>query len=78
MESPRSPELRAAIEELERKWNEFFHLSDKGGPETLYHYTSADGLRGILSRRVLWASSVLRMTDSSEVVYGRQVVADVL
>ena len=78
MDDTLKPELKAAIEALEGKWNQYFHINEKDGPDTLYHYTSAAGLHGILSHKNLWASNVLFMNDASEVVYGRQVVARML
>jgi len=35
-------------------------------PKILYHYTSQDGLIGILKDRNLWASKIHYMNDSKE------------
>jgi hypothetical protein len=35
-------------------------------PETLYHYTTQDGLLGIIQSRSLWATNVSYMNDSTE------------
>ena len=35
-------------------------------PEKLYHYTSQEGVIGILSEKVLWASMIHYMNDSKE------------
>ena len=35
-------------------------------PHRLYHYTSADGLAGILASRVVWASAVQFLNDARE------------
>jgi hypothetical protein len=49
-----------------------------GPPETLWHYTSAPGFRGIVTSRALWASDTLRMTDPTEFSYPREVLVRVL
>jgi hypothetical protein len=78
MEEPLRSGLQEAIQAPEQRWNEQFYVSEKDGPEILYHYTSALGLHGILSHKNLRASNVLFMNDASEVMYGRQLVARVL
>jgi hypothetical protein len=35
-------------------------------PETLYHYTTQDGLLGILKDQSLWATHILYLNDSME------------
>ncbi len=75
---PERAELLAAIQELERRWTEYFYVHEKDGPDILYHYTSAKGFEGIVSTRTLWASSAGFMTDTSEIKYGLQLVAKTL
>lgn len=43
-------------------------------PSTLWHYTSATGLRGILSSGVLWATDAFFLNDAAEVKYGIDLV----
>jgi hypothetical protein len=43
---------------------------------TLYHYTSAAGLYGILSSGVLRASNYLYLNDTSEIEYGKTLVIE--
>jgi Protein of unknown function (DUF2971) len=42
-------------------------------PETVYHYTTAEGLLGILSTRTIWASNVQFLNDYLEVEFARIV-----
>jgi hypothetical protein len=42
----------------------------------LYHYTTADGLKGIVEGRALWATSAYYLNDSTEITYGYQVIYD--
>ncbi len=48
------------------------------GPSTLYHYTGAAGLAGILSNNSLWATNFSFMNDPSEIKYGRDLVLKTL
>lgn len=43
-------------------------------PLTLYHYTSQDGLLGILRHNILWATDIRYLNDSSEHQYGKDLV----
>jgi Protein of unknown function (DUF2971) len=46
-------------------------------PETIFHYTTAEGLLGIVRSNRLWASDLLYMNDSTEVEYGRKLIIEV-
>jgi hypothetical protein len=57
----------------ERQW------SDEPPPDTvLYHYTSAEGLKGIIESNELWAPSAYYLNDSAEMFYGYNVLREVL
>ena len=47
-------------------------------PRLLYHYTSAEGLLGMLEGRQLWATNVRFMNDTTELGYGINLVREVL
>lgn len=47
-------------------------------PDTLYHYTSTDAFYKIIDSGCLWASHVRFMTDASEIVYGRELLREML
>src|ERR1700683_5599994 len=38
--------------------------------KALYHYTSADGLLGIMQTKKIWATSVQHLNDAQEYKYG--------
>jgi hypothetical protein len=42
----------------------------------LFHYTTIEGLRGIIESNMLHASSAYHLNDSSEIEYGCQLVVD--
>lgn len=46
----------------------------EGPPDLLYHYTGLEGLEGILRERMIWATDVRYLNDSSEVHYSREVI----
>ena len=45
-------------------------------PSTLFHYTTATGLLGILGSSTLWASDVRFLNDSQEAIYAQDLVAN--
>jgi len=47
-------------------------------PSTVYHYTSAAGLYGIIDSAILRGSNFAYLNDASEIRYGESVVHDVL
>ena len=51
---------------------------EKDLPEHLYHYTSIDGLEGILTRRFLWASEIHFLNDTQEFKYSIDVLRKVI
>ena len=50
----------------------------KDVPRTLYHYTSADGLLGILKSHSIWMTNLRYMNDFSELQYAHEMIATVL
>lgn len=51
--------------------------SHQAEPEYLYHYTSTQGLRGILTDRCIWATDSAFLNDASEIRYaGRALRLD--
>jgi hypothetical protein len=57
-------------------------LIDRSGqsdsPDELFHYTSPEGLIGIIGSRSLWASDMLCLNDSSEATYAHGLIQDAL
>jgi Protein of unknown function (DUF2971) len=61
--------------------SEFHRNRDSVGPRPgsiLYHYTAADGLKGIIENNELWATSAYFLNDSAEITYGYGVLKEVL
>lgn len=47
-------------------------------PHLLYHYTTADGLLGILSSQSFWMTDLRYMNDLSELQYAEELIREVL
>jgi len=46
-------------------------MSEKVQPVRVYHYTGADGFKGIIEKQEIWATSIYYLNDPSEFWYGR-------
>jgi hypothetical protein len=62
------------IEYQESLWTSW----DDSPPDHLYHYTSLNGMRGIVGDRVFWASDIRYMNDTTEHGYAWTVVQKAL
>src|ERR1700684_413334 len=61
-----------------RTWEREWAARQAVGPDVLYHYTDAAGVLGIIERRELWASNAAFLNDSTELIYVRGVLQEVL
>jgi hypothetical protein len=79
--SKRSPVARAGEDEersiFEKLYADWIPLHDRR-PSTLYHYTTALGLLGIIQSNRLWASNARFLNDSSEIAYAVDVVREAI
>jgi len=55
-----------------------FLRSEERPPEHLYHYTSIDGVKGILGETSLWASQIHFLNDTQEFKYSISIFEKVL
>jgi hypothetical protein len=53
-------------------------LEDRILPEILYHYTSQDGLIGMLGTKTIWASKIHYLNDSKEFALALELASDEL
>jgi hypothetical protein len=58
--------------------NERHSVLTKPVTNLLYHYTSAEGLKGIIETNELWATSAYYLNDAAEISYGCGVLKRVL
>jgi hypothetical protein len=42
----------------------------------LYHYTTARGIEGIISKREIWSTDIESMNDTKEIKYGVEVIEE--
>jgi hypothetical protein len=47
-------------------------------PRALFHYTSPEGLIGIVTTKMIWASDMLSLNDASEAAYPYRLIGEVL
>lgn len=66
--------LKVLHDSIVKGWLEY-HTSI---PEVLYHYTTAEGLIGILSSSSMWMTNLRYMNDLSELQYARELIAGVI
>jgi hypothetical protein len=69
------PSLHAAVEEFVRWSTQQLGAEQEEMKitQTLYHYTSAAGLRGIIESQKLWFTSYRHLNDPSELTHGMNV-----
>jgi hypothetical protein len=65
-DSTHSAALQEMVAEIKSEAIPFFEMWDSIDREEICHYTSLDSARAILTTRVLWASDILTMNDTSE------------
>ncbi len=70
-----TPEIKRSIDEYLANWLAI-HSSSK--PKLLFHYTSLEGLKGILQNRSIWFSHINTLNDPLELQYGKKLILDVI
>jgi len=71
--------LKQLEEELKEKWSgEYEDIPCENRPTILYHYTTVEGLKGIISSSCMWATSIRYLNDSSELLYASDLVSAIL
>lgn len=73
-------ELRKLIREVKQEIGRIYEdsLSKPEPNKMVYHYTSLQGLMGILDTGKMWASHVRYMNDPEEITYGRKLCEEML
>jgi Protein of unknown function (DUF2971) len=77
-DSSSSATLHKMVAEIKAEADPFWAEWDSIDREEFYHYTSIDAVRNILANRVLWASDVLSMNDTSEFKHAVSIIDDEL
>lgn len=69
----------AALSKIQDFYFNHVHSPKERPPSgALYHYTTAEGLKGIIEDNELWATSAYLLNDSGEVTYGCDVLSEAL
>jgi hypothetical protein len=73
------PELQDAIDQFKRWAEEYLKAEQNKNTiiETLYHYTDARGLEGIIKSGEIWFTDYRHLNDPSELVHGIEMARDV-
>ena len=68
--------INAAHNKILRYHTDREQASTKQQPKdgVLYHYTTAEGLKGIIENEELWATSAYYLNDSAEILYGYRLL----
>lgn len=67
---------KVKLNNLGMRMSSLADLADLG--RTLFHYTTAQGLHGIVKDNCLWATAAAYLNDASEIEYGCNVLEEVL
>lgn len=70
-----TPEIKKEVDGFLSKWLPLHSMHEK---KILYHYTTLEGLKGILQNRSLWFSHISTLNDPLELQYGRNLISDEL
>jgi Protein of unknown function (DUF2971) len=75
-----SPEeaLQEAIAAIRQHLDQLLHEPAGSEPTHLFHYTSSEGLLGILTNKKFFATDILSMRDQSEFRYGAELARKVV
>lgn len=64
-------------DDLLKHWIEFLHVAPESDlPDTVYHYTSAAGLFGILKNKAIYFSDRNFLNDRTEIIHGRKTAIE--
>jgi hypothetical protein len=69
--------LHGDCQEFQRSWLKRWNARNAQPPPCLYHYTKADGARGIVTSQTIWGTDARYLNDTSELSYVNTVVAQV-
>jgi hypothetical protein len=68
-------ELTSTMDTFLKEWIKYHSFEDD---MILYHYTTLNGLKGILENRAIWLSHVSQLNDPMEIQYGKRVITDLI
>lgn len=67
------PRVNEYIQPVLKEWMDEHRF---GEDITLYHYTDARGVEGIISEREIWSTEIESMNDKKEIKYGMEVIEE--
>lgn len=70
-----TPQIRQAVETFWKSWLPNHSTDDD---LQLYHYTTIDGLKGIIKNRSMWLTHTSTLNDPTELKYGKEIILGIL
>lgn len=70
-----TPQIKAAMNSFLESW---LPKHDSSEDLELYHYTTSEGLKGILSSRSIWFTHTSTLNDPLELRYGKHLILEML
>ena len=70
-----TPQITQGLKSIEKNW---LARHERDSSLILYHYTSFEGLSGILANRAIWCSHISSFNDPLEFQYGKSLVVQEL
>lgn len=67
-----TPEIALAINTFSLNWGSIHDIQEE---IVLYHYTTLEGLNGIINNRNLWLSHINTFNDPLEIKYGQEIIS---
>lgn len=66
-----TPQITQGLQTIQNEW---LPLHERDSSVILYHYTTSEGLKGILTNRSIWCSHISSFNDPTEFQYGKSLV----
>jgi hypothetical protein len=70
-----TPQIKKAIRDF---WDIWLPMHSRKDNLLLYHYTTLEGLKGILKNRSIWFTHTSTLNDPLELKYGKNLILDIL
>lgn len=74
---PTDPQVHDALARFSSHYSDWVSLHS-APPETLFHYTTGDGLLAMLQSRHIWATDSRFMNDPTELLYAMGLLRDII
>jgi len=70
-----TPQIRQAIQKFSESW---LPIHSRDNDLQLYHYTTINGLKGIIGNRSIWFTHISTLNDPTELKYGKELIINLI